>query len=87
MMSKYVCRNEQIFIFKMAWTTEQKAFIVEAYFRVKCVMPDFLDNLWFSDEAHFLLSSHVNSKNNAFWGSTPPDFCRQKPLHSIKCTA
>ena len=27
---------------------------------------DFLDNVWFSDEAHFLLSGHVNSKNNIF---------------------
>ena len=27
-------------------------------------VPDFLDNVWFSDEAHFLLSGHVNSKNN-----------------------
>ena len=25
--------------------------------------PDFLDDVWFSDEAHFLLSGHVNSKN------------------------
>ena len=24
--------------------------------------PDFLDNVWFSDEAHFPLSGHVNSK-------------------------
>ena len=27
-------------------------------------VPDFLDDVWFSDEAHFLLSGHVNSKNN-----------------------
>ena len=50
-------------------------------------MPDFLDNVWFSDEAHFLLSVHVNSKNNIFWGSTPPEHCLQRPLHSVKCTA
>ena len=37
--------------------------------------------------AHFLLSRHVNSKNNVFWGSTPPQHCLQRPLHSIKCTA
>ena len=29
-------------------------------------VPDFLDNVWFSNEAHFLLSGHVNSKNNIF---------------------
>ena len=39
--------------------------------------PDFLDDLWFSDEAHFLLSDHVNSKN-IFWGSTPPEDCLQR---------
>lgn len=49
--------------------------------------PDFLDDVWFSDEAHFLLSGHVNSKNNIFWGTTPPEDCLQRPLHSIKCTA
>ncbi|XP_068250329.1 uncharacterized protein [Palaemon carinicauda] len=31
-------------------------------------VPDLLDNFWFSDEAHFLLLGHVNSKNNIFWG-------------------
>ena len=50
-------------------------------------VPDFLDNVWFSDEVHFLLSGHVNSKNNIFWGSTSPEHCLQRPLHSVKCTA
>lgn len=49
--------------------------------------PDFLNEVWFSDEAHFLLSGHVNSKNNIFWGEAPPDHCLQRPLHSTKCTA
>jgi len=74
----------------MPWTTEQKIFIVEAYFQQKSIhaaVPDFLDNIWVSDEAHFLLSGHMNSKNNIFWGRTPPERCLQKPLHSMKCTA
>jgi len=50
-------------------------------------VPDFLDNVWFSDEAHFLLSGHFNSKNNIFWGSTPSEHCLQGPLHFVKCTA
>ena len=50
-------------------------------------VPDFLDDVWFSDEAHFLLSGHVNSKNSIFWGSTSPEHCLQRPLHSVKCTA
>ena len=48
--------------------------------------PDFLDNLWFSDEANFLFSGYVNTKNNTFWVSIPPEGCLQLPLHSIKCT-
>ena len=46
-------------------------------------VPAFLDNVWFSDNAHFLLSDHVNSKNNIFWGSTLPEHCLQRPLHSV----
>ena len=29
----------------------------------------------------------MNSKNNVFWGSLLPDYCLQRPLHPIKCTA
>ena len=50
-------------------------------------VPDFLDNVWFSDEAHFQLSGHVNSKDNILWGSTPPEHCLQRPLHSVEWTA
>jgi len=49
--------------------------------------PNYLDDVWFSDEAHFLLSEYVNSKNNIIWGTTPTEDCLQRPLHSIKCTA
>ncbi len=49
--------------------------------------PDLLDDVWFSDEAHFLLSGHVNSKNNIFWGTAAPEDVLQRPLHSTKCTA
>ena len=40
-----------------------------------------------SVEARFLLSGHVNSKNNIFWDITPHEHCLQRPLHSVKCTA
>ena len=30
--------------------------------------PNFLDHVWFSDKADFLLSQHVNSKNNVYRG-------------------
>ena len=49
--------------------------------------PHFLDDVWFSDEAHFLLCGQVNSKNNVFWGTQAPDEVLQRPLHSVKCTA
>lgn len=49
--------------------------------------PQFLDNLWFSDEAHFTLYGHANSRNNVFWGTSPPDEVLQRPLHSVRCTA
>ena len=29
----------------------------------------------------------MNTKNNVFWGSNAPDYCLQRPLHSLKCTA
>ena len=74
----------------MLWTTEHMIFIVEAYYRQKSIhaaVPDFLDNVWFLDEARFLLSGHINSKNNIFWHSTTLEHCLQRPLHSVKCTA
>ena len=49
--------------------------------------PDFFQNVWFSDKAHFSLSGHVNSKNFVLWGSQAPDEVLQRPLHSVKCTA
>ena len=48
---------------------------------------NFLQNVWFSDEAHFSLSGHVNSKNSVFWGSQVPHEVLQRSLHSVKCTA
>ena len=40
-----------------------------------------LDHVWFSDKAHFLLSGYVNSKNNVYWGTAPPQDVLQRPLH------
>ena len=49
-------------------------------------VPDFLDNVWFSDEAHFLLPGQMNSKNNIFLGSIPlSTVC--KGHYTEKCTA
>ena len=48
--------------------------------------PNFLNDIWFSDKAHFLLSGQVNSKNRIFWGTAAPNEVLQRPLHSKKCT-
>ena len=50
-------------------------------------VPDFLTDIWFSDEAHFYLSGQINWKNNVYRGSQPPDMVLQRPLHSVRCTA
>ena len=49
--------------------------------------PDFFQNVWFINEAHFSLSGHANNKNSVFWWSQAPDEVLQRPLHSVKCTA
>jgi len=48
--------------------------------------PDFLDHVWFTDEAHVLLSVHVSSKNKVHWTAAAPENVLQKPLHSRKLT-
>lgn len=48
--------------------------------------PDVFKNLWFSDEAHFSLSGHVNSHNAVHWGSHRPEEVQTMPLHSKKVT-
>ena len=59
-----------------------------AWFTRKCnVSPQFLENIWFSDEAHFHLDGRVNSQNYRYWGSEPPKDVAERPLHSKKCTA
>ena len=57
------------------------------WLKQKCdLFDDFLNNIWFSDEAHFHLNGQVNRQNCRFWGKTPPDEVLQKPLHSPKVT-
>jgi hypothetical protein len=46
----------------------------------------YLDNLWWSDESHFLLSGHVNRQNMRFLGWERPHDYEQRPLHSEKVT-
>lgn len=49
--------------------------------------PDWVKNIWFSDESHFHLHGAVNRKSNVFWGKEKPTFVSQRPLHSPRVTA
>lgn len=40
-----------------------------------------VDKIWFSDEAHFWLNSHVNKQNYRFWRTEQPFITQLKPLH------
>ena len=44
---------------------------------------DFLDDVWFSEEAHFWLCGHINSNNCVYWrwGAEVPEEVVQRPLH------
>ena len=47
----------------------------------------WVDKVWFSDEAHSHLDGYINSKNNIFWRTAPPQKVLQWPLHFSKVTA
>ena len=47
--------------------------------------PDFLDDVWFSDEAHFWLCGYVNSKNCVYGRAEALDEVFHWPLYSVKC--
>ena len=47
---------------------------------------DFLEGIWFSDEAHFHLTGQVNSQYCQLWASELPDAVIETPLHSPKLT-
>lgn len=49
--------------------------------------PEFLNHVWFSDEAHFHLNGAVNAQNSRVWTSELPDMVLESPLHSPKVTA
>ena len=45
----------------------------------------WINNVWFSYEAHFYLNGSINSQNCRVWSSEPPDAVNERPLHSAKC--
>ena len=51
-------------------------------------MSDFLQNVWFSDEAHFSIRQKELefSKNSVFWRAQALGKVLQRPLRSVECT-
>ncbi|CAH2088890.1 unnamed protein product [Euphydryas editha] len=45
-----------------------------------------LENVLFTDEAHFHINGHVNKHNCRYWSTENPRLKHQKPLHSPKTT-
>jgi hypothetical protein len=48
--------------------------------------PKHLENLTFSDEAHFHIDGNVNRHNHRYWAPTNPHWSTEKGLHSPKTT-
>lgn len=48
--------------------------------------PEFLKNIWFSDESHVHLSGYINRQTTRFLGFERPDVIVEKPLHSLRVT-
>ena len=48
---------------------------------------DWIDDVWFNDEAHFHFDGHINSKNCVFWRSKPTQtFCSSlRKGYSLMC--
>lgn len=51
--------------------------------------PQMLNNIIFTDEAHFSLNGHTNTWNSRYWDLDNPDFFVEMPLHSprVSCWA
>ena len=68
---------------KLTAQDEQTQVAIYNWFSDKMEEDDhWINNVWFSDEAHFHLDSYVKSKNCVFWGTGSPQKVLQQPLHS-----
>ena len=48
---------------------------------------EWINDVWFSDEAHFYLNGTISTLNSMCWGSSRPTDVQEQPLHSKRCTA
>lgn len=49
--------------------------------------PDMLENIWFTDEAHFELVPSLNKQNNRYWAPQQPYETIETELHPARTTA
>lgn len=49
-------------------------------------MPNWINDVWFSDETHFHLNGAVNNHNNIYWGTSPPEETTDRNLKGQKVT-
>jgi hypothetical protein len=48
--------------------------------------PNFVNNFFMSDEAHFHISGYVNKQNCRYWAPANPHQLHEQPLHSQNVT-
>ena len=48
--------------------------------------PNWINLIWFSDEAHSHLNGAINNHNNIFWGEEPPEEITERYLKGPKVT-
>ena len=57
----------------------------ESFLRL-CEDATFIENIIFSDEAHFHLTGHVNRHNSRIWSDENPREIQERPLHCPRVT-
>ena len=64
----------------------KRTIMAQEFLRRVAQNPQWIADVWFSDESHFRLLGRVNKTHCVFWGSSKPDYVPERPLHSERCT-
>ena len=64
----------------------QRTIMAQEFLRRMTHNPQWIVDVWFSDESQFHLSGLVNKTHCVFWGSSKPDYVLERPLHSERFT-
>jgi len=65
---------------------ERRLAFAEDYLTRVELNPEWIDTIFWTDEAHFTLSSQVNTWNSRIWANENPHMFVQEPLHDEKVT-